>query len=355
MLGELGKPDGDASDEALDELRVSLKERLIDEVAGMSLDNFIVRAKRRHVEKYQRRESWETLSLDDRAELMEHVAGLPSAFEDDDLGAKQFDYLVLSTQLALLRVERTLASRQSRIKTIAARLEELANIPMVAAEMALILEVQTEEFWQDVTLPMLENLRRRLRKLVKLIEPGERKIVYTDFEDEIGAGADVELPTVGAGMDKARFLMKARHFLAQHADHIAIAKLRRNEQLTPQDLAELERMFVAEGVGADALARIRADGGLGLFVRGLVGLDREAAKKALDGFVGGRTLTANQIEFVDLIIDHLTEQGVMDPARLYESPFTDVDDQGVNGVFPPAEVTSLVEALARIRANAAAA
>jgi hypothetical protein len=29
-------------------------------------------------------------------------------------------------------------------------------------------------------------------------------------------------------------------------------------------------------------------------------------------------------EFVDLIINHLTEHGVMDASRLYESPFTDI-------------------------------
>jgi type I restriction enzyme R subunit len=49
-------------------------------------------------------------------------------------------------------------------------------------------------------------------------------------------------------------------------------------------------------------------------------LDREAAKEALAGFLAGKTLAANQIEFVNLIVDHLTEQGVMDPALLYESP-----------------------------------
>jgi hypothetical protein len=32
---------------------------------------------------------------------------------------------------------------------------------MVAAEMPLILEIQTDELWQDVTLPMLETVRRR--------------------------------------------------------------------------------------------------------------------------------------------------------------------------------------------------
>jgi type I restriction enzyme R subunit len=42
----------------------------------------------------------------------------------------------------------------------------------------------------------------------------------------------------------------------------------------------------------------------------------------------------------------------MDPRRLYESPFTDVDDQGVSGVFTPTEVKILVETLAQVRAKA---
>ena len=353
MVGEIDKIAGD--DEALTGLREALVDRLFDEVKGMSLDNFIVRPKRLYIEKYARREAWETLGLDARDELTEHVAGLPSAFEDDDLGARQFDNLMLQTQIALLRVDPALTKFKARVMAVAARLEELRNVPMVAAQMALILEVQTEEFWQDVTLPLLENLRKKLRLLVKLIEPGERNIVYTDFEDEIGAGEEVALPNVGNGTDKARFLMKARHFLKQHENHIAILKLRRDEQLTPQDLTELERMFVAEAVASpEELARIRDEGGLGLFVRSLVGLDREAAKKALDGFVAGRTLTANQIEFIDLIIDHLTESGVMEPTRLYESPFTDLADQGVGGLFPPAEVMILVETLKQVKARTAA-
>lgn len=68
----------------------------------------------------------------------------------------------------------------------------------------------------------------------------------------------------------------------------------------------------------------------------------------------GRTLTANQIEFVDLIIDHLTERGAIDPRRLYESPFTDIDDQGVSGVFPAPDVKFLVQVLNAVSARAAA-
>ena len=149
--------------------------------------------------------------------------------------------------------------------------------------------------------------------------------------------------------------MMVQHFLARHRDHITIQKLKRNEQLTPQDLEQLERIFVDEDVSStQKLEKIRADGGLGLFIRSLVGLDREAAKHALGKFTNGRTLSANQIEFVDLIINHLTERGVMEPALFYESPFTDLDDQGINGVFPLADVKALVNLLKTVRERAVA-
>jgi type I restriction enzyme, R subunit len=94
---------------------------------------------------------------------------------------------------------------------------------------------------------------------------------------------------------------------------------------------------------------------LGLFVRSLVGLDREAAKQALVGFIAGKTLNANQIEFVNLITNHLTEHGVMEAGRLYESPFTDLTPRGPEGLFRPDEVDDLISVLAIIRQTAVAA
>jgi type I restriction enzyme R subunit len=44
----------------------------------------------------------------------------------------------------------------------------------------------------------------------------------------------------------------------------------------------------------------------------------------------------------------------MDPRRLYESPFTDMADQGVSGVFAQAEVQTIVQVLNLVRDRAAA-
>jgi len=332
-----------------------IRARLFDEVSGMSLANFLVRAKRRTVERFQQQDAWEHFSTEDRELLTTQVAGLPSALQDDDIAAKQFDYLVLTGQLTLLRRGATFVQCRDKVVAIAGQLETLDNVPMVHAEMALILEVQTDEYWQDIDAWALEQMRRRLRSLIKLIEGEARKIVYTDFEDEIGDGTAVNLPNVHVGTDKARFQLKVRHFLQTHADHITIIKLRRNEQLTPQDLAELERILIDEGgASGDDLAVIHADGGLGLFIRSLVGLERDAAKDAFADLLSGRNLNANQIEFINLVVDYLTERGALDPRRLYESPFTDLDDQGVSGIFPQADVQRIFAVLKDVRGRAAA-
>ena len=70
--------------------------------------------------------------------------------------------------------------------------------------------------------------------------------------------------------------------------------------------------------------------------------------------MSGKTLSANQIEFVNLIVDHLTEHGAMNPELLYESPFTDVNPQGPEAIFNSAQVDELVALLARVRERAVA-
>jgi type I restriction enzyme R subunit len=95
------------------------------------------------------------------------------------------------------------------------------------------------------------------------------------------------------------------------------------------------------------------EGGMGLLIRSLVGLDRAAAKQAFSLFMQSRTLTADQLEFINLIIEHLTQCGWMRPEQLYSSPFTDQFATGPNEVFPEGDMLrDLISILSAVQENA---
>jgi len=79
----------------------------------------------------------------------------------------------------------------------------------------------------------------------------------------------------------------------QRWDHLfypAIHRLRTNKPLTAADLEQLEAMLLASGVadGTPIQQAKEESGGLALFVRSLVGMDRGAAKEAFVGFLNAR-------------------------------------------------------------------
>lgn len=182
--------------------------------------------------------------------------------------------------------------------------------------------------------------------------------MYTNFEDEMRGTAHIPLPGISVGVDADRLREKALAFLQDKLEEPALHKVRWNEPLTSADLEELEHMLVQAGVGtAEEIENVaQREHGLGLFIRSLIGLDRAAAKRAFSQFIEERQLNARQLDFVNLIIDHLTQCGWMRPEQLYTSPFTDRFSSGPNVVFvEPVEMQALISTLAAIRQNAAVA
>ena len=337
------------------EIRASAARTLQDIVGGLSEDNFIVRQHRRSVEKFREPKAWERIDDDKRKELVEEVAPLPSSHMLGTEDAKRFDLLMFQLELALLKGSKRFDTLRKQLLEIASALEEQTAIPAIAQHQELIEEIQTDQWWEGVTVPLLELVRLRLRDLIQHIEKSRKAIVYSNFADEIGEGVELQLPQVGEA-DFARFKSKARHFLRAHQDNLVLHKLRQGKPLTSSDLAELEKMLLDAGVGeADDIERARETShGFGRFVRSLVGLDRAAVSEAFGGFIAAGTATAAQIEFINMVIEHLTDQGMMDPELLYEPPFTGVAPTGPEHLFDEAKVVRLVSKIREINDSAVA-
>ncbi|MEO3387595.1 DEAD/DEAH box helicase family protein [Mesorhizobium sp. CAU 1741] len=335
------------------EVRESALDVLKHTVAGLNLDNFLVRQKRRVVEKYKKPGPWADLDDEARDELVGEIAALPTALNLGTEEAKRFDLLMFQLELALLKGSRRFEALKKQLIEILSALEEQTAIPGVAARAELIEAVREPEWWNGVTVPLLELVRLRLRNLVQHIDKGRKAIVYSNFADEIGRSEEIDLPQVGEA-DFARFKAKARHFLKELSGNQVLDRLRQGKALTAYDLAELERLLIEAGIGArhDIARATETSRGFGRFVRSLVGLDRGAVNDAFAEFLTHGAATHQQIEFIQLVIEHLTDKGSMDPAVLYEAPFTYIAPTGPEQVFDDALVVMLVERIREINDSA---
>lgn len=347
------------ADESIEYLDHEISATLRGGIESMNTDNFVVRPHRRVVEKFREPATWEDLGADEFDELDHVLAGLPNELDPEDETAKRFDLLMLKLQLAILTKEFSFERLRDQVKEIASRLDDKRTIPMVNEQLELILDLQQDEYWADITLSMLEDVRKRLRDLVKFIDKQQRRLIYTDFEDEVGQIREFPAPygSFGSAVNIVQYRKKVMNFLKENENNLALQKLRRNIPITESDIAELERMlFESEAMGTreDFERAYGKQEHLGLFIRKLTGLDREAAKQAFGEYLYSKTLTANQIRFIDQVVDYLTQNGVMEPGLLYEPPFTDYSNTGLDGLFEDKEATEIVSILATIRQAAVA-
>ena len=235
--------------------------------------------------------------------------------------------------------------------------EEKSTIPAVHAQLAYLASIQDNAFWEGINLNGLEELRLRLRGLVPFLDKKKRKIVYTDFQDEVMGVRDEE-PVHLPKMTSAQYERKVKEYLSSHLDHIVIRRLRTNQPLTATDLQGLETTLAE--IGEDdgptlltgLLARTEAPS-LAHFVRALVGLDRVAAQSAFSDFLSDQSLSTPQIRFVEMVIDQLTARGVMEASALYEPPFSSVHAGGPDELFAGKEnvIDGIFEKLESIRAG----
>jgi type I restriction enzyme, R subunit len=319
-------------------LKTALTDELYNEITAMNQENFIVRMHLESVERFQKRDVWESLSESDREELRRWVAGLPSEMETDDIEMRLFDHAALRMQLALVENSAgTFETLRKRVVEIAMLLEEKSTIPAVKEQLSYLASIQEMSFWEGINLEILEDMRMRLRGLVVFLDKPERKIVYTDFQDEVLDVRDEDAIYIPK-MTGAQYERKVKEYLRNHPDHLVIHRLRSIQPLTETDLQGLEQTLVEIGEDDgttllnDLLERSGAPS-LAWFVRNLVGMDRTAAQAAFSIFLSDRSLAAPQIRFVEMIIDQLTARGVMEASALYEPPFTSLHAGGPDELF----------------------
>lgn len=341
--------------EAETEIRDKYLTELYKSILNLDENRFIVRKQLRFVTEYSNKSKWLNLSKGDVQEINTHLSHLQPPEKGDDELARRFDMLVLVYQILLLSGSGNTGKYMSKIYRTATALQKKDNIPQIALHIPLLKEIQTDQYWQTINIKKLDNLRESLRDLIKYLEKQQQEPVYTHFEDELDYEGIVAREPVQSYVNLQSYKDRVESYIRKNKNHLTINKLNKNVPITKAELNELEKMLFTDGVAGtkDEFVKEFGEKPLGAFIRSITGLEEASVNEAFAEFLQIGNLRADQITFVSTIMSYLTKNGTIDKQMLFESPFTDLNDQGLTGVFNnDADVIKIVKIIDLINGNA---
>ena len=299
-----------------DEIKALLKEQ----VRSLSDSHISVRAKWKAVIHFRNEESWTYISDGDVQTLKNDISPLlPKSTLDEN--AKKFDILALTIELGHLDEEVKADKCIQRVILIADKLQEKASLPQVQAKMDTIKEVLSSVAWDNADLMWLEKVRKDLRDLMKFLVGDKGKWFIVDIDDVISDDGE----STGVAT-RVSYRQKVIDFLAANRNLPVLDKIYNIEQLSEDDVRELERILWEELGSREDYDRFASDRGCGsnvaMLIRSLIGVDRKEAMRKFGDFISGTELNTEQEEFLSTIISYVCENGdITKEIVVNEAPF----------------------------------
>jgi type I restriction enzyme R subunit len=309
------------SDESMRGFHNGLKDMLRGKVLRLSDARISVRDKWDIVTKFRKEQAWQYISKLDEQQIKNKLAPLMESENEDDKSLL-FDLLVLIVQKSLLNDNERKVKVENQIVTIARSLTEKASISAVREKLDELQEVQTDDFWGDkLSIESLEKIRLELRGLMQYLA-GEATMTFeVNIMDQVSDEGIA--PAIASTVS---YRKKVLDYLTSHSDNPVLQKIKNAEQLSSADIDELERILWKELGTKEEYERYLKDENLtvGLsvaaFIRTMSGLDREKVLEQFTDYISANTLTADQEEFINNVLNYVCQNGDMEKAILGKLP-----------------------------------
>ena len=301
-------------------LHDSIKDQLRSAINVLSDSHISVRMKWESVCHFRKDETWVCLSEMDVESLKEDISPLVPKKKTDE-SAKKFDLLMLTIELAYLDGKTKCGRQKKSVQTIAdTLLTKKGILPAVQKKKAILNEVLTEVAWDNGNMKWYEKVREEIRELLKFLTD-EGKWFVVNIDDVVTDEGECEgiTPTVS-------YKQKVFDFLANNRDLPVLQKIINIEQLTSEDVVELERIMWKE-LGSKEDYDKYTDGkmcgpNVAIFIRSIIGVDREKAVKRFSELISVAELNYEQEEFLKSILTYVCENGdITKEIVVNEDPF----------------------------------
>lgn len=261
-----------------------------------------------------------------------------------DADAYRFDLLIARMQLELMRQSASFTNlRDDLIDQV---LQLPRNLTQVKAKAQWLQKIETPDapFWTTATCADLEDLRLQLRGIMRYrqrsTEPPGLPPKIIDVPEVVAETESTyyTLKTMSS-LDQAAYRQRVERILRDlEKTSPTLKRIKRGEPVTQADLDALQKLILVQDSNVH-LALLQEFYGnlttpLDFLIRRIIGLDAEAVEREFVAFVTRYPmLTARQIQFLDLLKNHIRRFGAIELKELYEAPFTSLHSDGVDGIF----------------------
>jgi type I restriction enzyme R subunit len=294
-----------------------------------------------------------------RATLQQNIAPLMqwvdiAKFEE----AWKFDRLIAQVQTELIRGGNKFADLRDAVVNLVSSLR--INLSQVKLKLPVIERVKSEEFWDEVTVADLEEIRDQLRGIVQFRRrddvPRVDPIIIDVKEDE----ADIERKKHKVRLDKlddldmVAYRNRVNNVLQAIIDqNDTLRKIRLGEPVTEADLEDLCSLVLTQEPGLDLhnlMDYFQQAESLDQAIREIIGMDADAVHERFTRFVQAHpNLASHQIKFLDLLQNHIAKFGSIKIDDLYQPPFTTLHSDSLDGLFDESLANELFDIIGSFR------
>lgn len=341
---------------------------LIEQVkkAGKEFNN--VHFQLSNIEKYYRKNTYfPTLKEEDKKILITQVAPLIE-IDGSDEHALQFDNFMYGLMLAQLEGTAFVIKAKRQLANICNMLNKNGHIPSIKKEKEYIEYYGSSKFLDNSTIVDLENLRLKIRTLMKYVfeiisekdDEDLQKTTLEKIENDLNASNEDVLEEIKKEVDVdedddnidnlKEYKERVTKWINSKLLLSAIYKLRNNMPLLPQDHKDLEKAFTKTlGTKKDYE---NAYGNLpyGLLVRKTIPLERESVKVAFFNVNTDKTLNEEQKSFVSKMMEYIINHGYMDELKLVNREIEGFDN--FEDIFDNEREKKIIKILREIKGNA---
>ena len=323
------------------------------DLASLPTNSIAIREKWKQIQSVQRDETLKEFAAATKATLRQDIAPLMQWIDiTRQEEAWKFDRLICRAQTELIRGSSMFDDLRDDIVVIVSSLR--INLSQVKVKLPLIEKVKSTDFWDNVTVHDLEEVRRELRGIIqfrKYDDPlsADPKIIdVKEDESQVERKRHKVKLDMLADLDMAAYRNRVNKVLQAIIDYSeTLQKIKQGRPVSQKDLEDLCSLVLTQEPGLDLhdLAEYFPQaGGLDRAIRGIIGMDAAAVHERFTTFVQAHpNLASHQIKFLDLLQNHIAKYGSIEIAQLYEPPFTTLHNDGPDGLFDEPLVDELLD------------